>query len=61
MRDTKSYTLAVRIVHLQEVLDEANCALNKHGLLGVIPDLSISFRKSSAFHAKVRKVLKNIV
>jgi len=57
-RGDTSYALAMKIVHLENALNTANSVLNKHGMLGVLPNHSVSFRKGRTFHKKVREVLK---
>lgn len=58
--DPKSYTLAMKIIHLEDALKMANKLLNANGKLGVLPDHSVSFREGRKFHRRVREVLKNV-
>lgn len=58
-RDSKEYRLAERVIHLENALKTANQILNENGLLGVLPDFSVSFHEAPKFHSKVRKELKN--
>jgi len=55
----KEFALAMRIVHLQEALDQANKNAKEDGKLGVLPDSGVpSFRRARRFYACVRKVIK---
>ncbi|NJO62864.1 MAG: hypothetical protein HC836_32980 [Richelia sp. RM2_1_2] len=54
------YRLAEKIVHLQNALETANNVLNKNGMLGVLPDHSVSFWKGKKFHKEVREILKDL-
>lgn len=60
-RNSKEYKLAERIVFLQSALNTANERFKERGEFGVGPDNSISFRKAASHHAKVRRVLKEVV
>ena len=57
MRNSNEYRLAEKIIHLQDALNKSNSLLNMDGKLGVLPNHSVSFRDSSSFHKRVRKLL----
>lgn len=60
MRETKEYHLGERVLRLEEALKTANNILRKNGMLGVLPQYSPpSFREANAYHARVRKILKD--
>lgn len=57
----REYRLAEKIIHLEDALNTANGVLNRHKLLGVLPNDSVSFKESSAFYKRVREMLKKII
>jgi len=58
LREMQVYKLGEQIVHLQDALAQANQNLKNAGILGVLPDTSVSFRKAQRFHKRVRTVLQ---
>lgn len=60
IRETQTYKIGEKVVHLEDALKQANKILNEHGLLGVLPNHSISFTESNRFHKRVRQVLYGI-
>lgn len=59
-RGSNEYRLAERIVHLEDALKIANENARKHGMLGVGAGSGVSFRRANSFHARVRKILKEL-
>jgi hypothetical protein len=59
-RQSREYKLAERILHLEDALNTANKNAKRNGMLGVIANTCVSFSQASAFHARVRKILKEI-
>jgi hypothetical protein len=59
-RNSVEYRLAERVVFLQDALETANGILNDEGKFGVLPNMSVSFKKSSSHHKKVRDTIKEL-
>jgi hypothetical protein len=60
-RGSREYQLAERIIHLEDALHIANENARKEGKLGVGAQTSgVSFHKAATFHARVRRILKNL-
>lgn len=61
-RNTREYRLAEKILRLEEALEQANTNAKKNGLLGVLPqNTSPTFGGSMAYHARVRKILRDYI
>ncbi len=59
-RNSREYKLAEKVVFLTESLELTNKMLNEDGKLGVLPNISVSFKNSKKHHSKVRKLLETI-
>lgn len=60
-RGTREYLLAEKIIHLEDALKTANENARKYGRLGVgVQSDGPSFRNANTFHARVRKILKEL-
>jgi hypothetical protein len=56
----KELNMAMKIIHLEDALKQANENAKKNGQLGVLPQSGRpSFRDANNFYARVRKEIEN--